>query len=217
MNKKNMLLLLTVLFMTLAITAVASAGQPETSTVYWWWEEEAGSAQIVRTPNGIHGNFSSSLANDSGSAHGLAVTLWLVIFNNPAACGELCNDADLGNPDVMPDVLYATGNVIGHSETANLGFSRNAGDNSGSIANLFGLPTNDGEPWGLVDPMAAEIHYVLRFHGPTDAAQMPAQIQSYEGGCVFNAPFGYNFPAGSDDLYLGAGDCQDVQFAVNLP
>ena len=109
MNKNNFLLLLTVLLMTLAITAVVSAGQPEPSTVYWWWGDEAGSAQIVRTPNGIHGNFSSSLANDSGSAHGLTVTLWLVIFNNPEACGaERTQDwyqplPQLGAEDRGPD------------------------------------------------------------------------------------------------------------------
>jgi hypothetical protein len=127
----------------------------------------------------------------------------------PSPCGE----PDLFDPDVKPDVLYGAGNVVGGSENASFGYHRNAGDNSGSIADLFGMPTNNGEPWGLIDPQGAEVHYVVRSHGPKDPAEMPAQIDSFEGGCVTD----YLPPADSLDLHLGAGDCQDIQFAINQP
>ena len=115
----------------------------------------------------------------------------------------------------MPDVLYGAGNAVDDSEIASFGFHRKAGDNSGSIADLFGMPTDNGQPFGLKYPRTAEIHCVLRTHGPKDPMYMPSQIQTYGGGCVDFAPYGYLPPANSNDLYLGVGQCQDVQFAIN--
>jgi hypothetical protein len=161
---------------------------------------------------------STSLTNDVASAKGLAVTLWIVVFNDPSACATSpCTEADLFEPDVMPDVIYGNGNVVGGSERTTLGYHREAGDNSGSIAAIFGLPTNNGVPWGLLDPRGAEIHYVVRSHGPMVPANMPEQIHSFGGGCVFNAPFGYAPPGSQTDLQLNDGDCQDIQFAINQP
>jgi hypothetical protein len=210
-----------VLIAVLAITGIAFAGgaDKDSEPVVWWWDAAApvGSSTIVRNDNGISSTYSASLSNSVASADGLAVTLWVVVFNDPGACAtDPCTDSDLFDPDVMPDVLYGAGNVVDDSEIASFGFHRKAGDNSGSIATLFGMPTdNNGQPFGLKYPRSAEIHYVLRTHGPKDPMYMPSQIHTYGGGCVDFAPFGYFPPTGPNDLYLGVGQCQDVQFAIN--
>ena len=219
-NTKRSLLCTLVLVITFASAVhAAPADVSETGVGWWWGEGTGGTAKIVRTNKGISGNFSSSLANSVGSAEGLAVTLWLIIFNNPDECATSpCSESDLGNPAVMPDALYGAGNIVDDSEEASFGFSLKAGDNSGSIADLFGLPTNDGEPWGLIYPRGAEVHYELRLHGPRIPLEMPAQIKTYEGGCVEGfPPFGFPPPADESELKLGWGECQDVQAALNLP
>jgi hypothetical protein len=58
----------------------------------------------------------------------------------------------------MADAVYGAGNIVDDSEESSFGFSLKAGDNSGSVADLFGMPTDDGEPWGLIDPRDAEVH-----------------------------------------------------------
>lgn len=198
----------------------AGPAHVDTSDAYWWWFEHVGTAKIVRTDNGISGNIRVNVADHVPEPRGLTITLWVVIFNNPGECAtpNACgDDADFGNADVMPDVVYGGGNVVGASGRAAIGFHRKAGDNTGSISDLFFLPTDNGEGFGLRNPRGAEVHYVIRFHGPKDSAAMPEQIQSYGGGCVDWAPYGYPFPAGPDDLYTGAGQCQDVIFAINPP
>lgn len=225
MNKNRLVKVFLVASILVAVFAIsgivlADDGSADTDSndVFWWWGDLAGSSKIVRNDSGVSGNVSTSLSNDVANAHGLTATLWIVVFNNPGACATApCGEPDLFNPAVMSDVLYGAGNVVGGSEQVSFGFHRKAGDNSGSIADLFGMPTNDGEPWGLIYPRGAEIHYVIRSHGPKVPAEMPAQINSYGGGCVFDAPFGYLPPTGPNDLYLGVGDCQDIQFAINQP
>ncbi len=214
MSRKGLSIVL--LLLLLALTAVAGAASHSDATeVSWWWGDQAGSARIVRTGQGISGNVNSSLANDYVSAKGLAVTLWFVVFNHPSACATApCSEADLFDPDVMPDVLYAAGNVVGGSQKASFGYHRSAGDNSGSLADLFGLPTDEnGDSFGLIDPMGAEVHYVVRSHGPKVPANMPEQILTYGGGCEVD----YAMPSGPDDLHFALGECQDVQFAIFQP
>jgi len=217
----------------LLLVGSASAAPPDkdANVAWWWWqdpattmEDPAGTSRIVRTDKGISGNISVHLENDTGSAHGLAITLWLVIFNDPDECefgpGNCGSDADFGNPDIKLDVVYGGGNVVGASERATIGFHYKAGNNAGSIADIFGLPTDNGDSFGLIYPRSAEVHYVIRLHGPKDPAAMPEQIHSYGGGCTTGPlppPLGWPFPLDSGDLHLESGDCQDVIFAINEP
>lgn len=222
MKTRKMQAILSSFFLILCMGHYAQAAPADVDTgdAYWWWGDPAGAARIVRTDKGISGNISVNLANESGSAKGLAITLWLVVFNNPAACEKpyQCGDPDFANREVMIDVMYGGGNVVGASEKTTIGFHYKAGENTGSVADLFGLiKDQDGNSFGLISPRTAEVHYVIRFHGPVDPAHMPAQIHSYEGGCTEGfPPFGFPFPTGGpDDLYLGPGECQDVIFAIN--
>lgn len=222
MRLKNICALFCTMILMVSVAAVVNAAPADVdeNDVYWWWGDPAGSSKIVRNNKGVSGNLSASLSNSVGSAEGLAVTLWIIIFNNPDECETpyACGaDADFVNPAVMPDALYGAGNIVDSSEEVSFGFHKKAGDNSGSIADLFGMPTDEGEPFGLRNPRGAEIHYVVRLHGPMIPMEMPAQIKSYEGGCVDFAPYGYPPPANEGELRLGWGECQDVQFAINQP
>ncbi len=51
---------------------------------------------------------------------------------------------------------------------------------------------------GLIDSLAAEVHLIVRSHGEMIPMAMPAQINSFGGGCVINV-------------------CVDVQAAIHLP
>jgi hypothetical protein len=211
---------LMILMVSIATVVNAAPADVDENDVYWWWGDPAGSSKIVRNNKGVSGDLYASLSNSVGSAEDLAVTLWIIVFNYPGECetAYACGaDADFVNPAVMPDALYGAGNIVDSSEVVSFGFHRKAGDNSGSIADLFGMPTDDGEPFGLRNPRGAEIHYVVRLHGPMIPLEMPDQIKSYGGGCVFDAPYGFPSPLNEDELRLGWGECQDVQFAVNPP
>jgi hypothetical protein len=153
-------------------------------------------------------DFTSGVSIDSGVAvsnlvrtgHGVSMTIrtnmldpgtytnWFVIFNNPGACASFpCTGPDLALPAVNGSVLFATGNVVGESGNGGFAAHLSEGDTTGA---LFGP--------GLLDSRAAEVHLVVRYHGPVIPALMPAQINSFGGGCFVFA-------------------CVDVQAAVHLP
>jgi hypothetical protein len=142
-------------------------------------------SNLVRTNNGV------SMTIDTSDLDPGAYTNWFVIFNNPDYCAAFpCGEGDLDPGDgngVGSSVLFATGNVVDSSGLGGFAAHLSEGDTSGA---LFGP--------GLLDARAAEVHLIVRYHGPVIPALMPAQIDSVEGGCfVF--------------------DCVDVQAAVHLP
>jgi hypothetical protein len=164
--------------------------KPTTSPVYTFPDPPAvvvvgASSKIVRNNNGV-----TVTVNTSGLVPGSAVTIWLVIFNNPEECFEGCNIDDLGNPDVEADVIYGAGHVVGPNGTANFAAHLNEGDTGGS---LFPQPSP-----GLIDAETAEIHIIVRSHGPFDPGRIPEQIHTVEGDC--------------DETV-----CVDLQFAIFQP
>lgn len=157
--------------------------------------------------------FNSGLPIDSGVAvsnlvrtgHGVSMTIrtnklepgaytnWFVIFNDPLSCMTIpCGEDDLDPDDkngVGSSVLFATGNVVGASGKGGFAAHLSEGDTNGA---LFGP--------GLIDSRVAEVHLIVRYHGPVIPALMPAQINSVGGGC---GPMLF--------------DCDDVQAAVHVP
>ena len=139
------------------------------------------------------------------------VTMWWVVFNEPANCSDACGEDDIfvfEDDEMVIDengpvfnveqheaaqisVLGGTGNVIGDNGEGHFSAVLPAGPNPNL---LFGAT--------LLNPMTAEIHLVLRAHGPMDPATLDAAIISFNGGCADDFP---NEP------------CEDVQFAVHLP
>lgn len=116
-----------------------------------------------------------------------AYTNWWVIFNNPEACTDPCDLDDLFNLDqraaVQSSVLFGAGGVVKHTGVGHF------------VAHLEEgvLPTAPGQVGfgpGLLNAEGAEIHYLLRYHGPasSDPVILQKQISHIAGGCVNPAP-----------------------------
>ena len=173
-----------------------NAATSSSSNVYTFaGMNNVGNSTLVRNNNGVTLNLKTTSLNA-----GHAYTVWFVIFNNPEECGiqggEVspdvpCNLPDLFNPAVQGDVMYGAGSLAGGVGTATFAGHRAEGDLSGSIIGLFGLPAH-----GIIDARKAEIHFVVRTHGPKIPGKVREQIGSFNGGCPPN-------------------NCVDVQFAVH--
>lgn len=114
-----------------------------------------------------------------GLPAGHAVTAWMAVFNNPKYCATSpCTPADFANPDVDGSLLNTGGRVIGPDGAATYGAYRAVGD-------ATGWNPGSGTGNGLVDPLGAEIHVVLRSHGPAsaDPAVLAQQLSMFNGGC----------------------------------
>ena len=145
------------------------------------------SATILRNKRGVTTNF-----NATGLEPG-AYTIWVVVFNNRSYCGtEPCGEADLFIEAVEGDVLFGTGHVVGENGKGNFSSRLNENDESGSISDIFGLPMASG----LHNAQEAEVHLVLRYHGPAIPGKIDEQIHTYEAGC---------------------GDCEDILAAIFIP
>lgn len=165
----------------------------------------AGSATLWRGKNGIFLTFYSDALEPRHT-----YTIWWIIWNNPENCAVpgACNDPDFGNPvAVGVDVMYATGRVANRNGKAFFWAYLRENDDSGTINPLFGLPAAGG----LLDSKKAEVHAVLRSHGPIIPGELAAQIGSYEGGC--DDPFG--IPPFTE-IPDAPGECADI-FAAIFP
>ncbi len=154
-------------------------------------EVSGGFAQLTAEPFAVSMVFE---ANELTT--GDAVTAWWVVFNQP----ELCTDQVCGEDDVLPppgntaagvSVLYADGKVVDTQGKARFASILLPNDTTEAI---FGP--------GLTNPMGAEIHLVLRTHGPMVLELRSEQLSSLNGGCDPEPP---NTP------------CRDVQFAIFAP
>lgn len=178
---------------SLLYTLPAVADAPQTIDVYAPFGctvgvdcDVVGASQLVRSKSSVTMNIWTT-----GLDAGAAYTVWWVIFNDPAFCDGRCDGTDLGNPDVQGAVIGATGHVVGSTGTASFSASLREGDTRGDQP--FGLP---GDPGGLVDAMNAEIHLVVRTHGPVIPRRVYEQISTFAGGCDVNV-------------------CEDQQFAIH--
>jgi len=133
----------------------------------------------------------------AGGKNETAVTIWLVIINDPGACpGEPCMEEDIFGS--LPDnptkatVCYLTGQSVQANGRA-------------TFAGRFGEGTNyacffpDADPaYGLMDPDAAEVHVVLQEHGYAlkSGSGLEEQVSYFEANCT---------PA-----------CTDSQFTVHV-
>lgn len=161
-----------------------------------------GESTLNRNGNGVTINFKTS-----GLTPGYAYTLWWVIWNKPENCIEpgACTETDFANAlNVEVQLLYASGHVAGNNGKGNFSAHLKENDDSGSVHELFGLP-NFG---GLQDAKTAEIHAVIRSHGPKIPGLTNEQINSYEGGCSVNFPAFTEIP---DE----PGECGDIIASIH--
>lgn len=162
---------------------------PTQSSVHWLpasdepplSEVEGATAQLTRTNSSVAYTFRTN-----GLERGHVVTMWWVIFNNPDECenpiptiGANCDLPDLFNAAVMPSVMGGDGNLVGESgESTHAGHLR-----EGEITTFH--PAFVGSP-GLDDAMKAEIHLVLRTHGPAIPDMLAEMRSTFDAGCDVN-------------------------------
>ncbi len=129
---------------------------------------------------------------------GYAYTVWWVVFDEPTAC----TDYDCGSDDVAAAMAggpnLADLSIIGAADGSVIPASGNARyrgileKNDASQA-MFGD--------GLDNPATAEIHYVIRSHGPAIPGLIKEQTTTFNGGCL--------------EGQANAGQCVNVQFAIH--
>jgi len=128
-----------------------------------------GASWLVRSKHGFSGRIMSQVSDP-----GYAYTVWLVVFNNPEACVDGCNDEDLGSSAVQGAVFYGNAAISASDGVA------------GGVVNIDFNTVADGIPDGtfrlddlLPDPIfyqkglrrgngfGAEVHVVIDHHpGP---------------------------------------------------
>lgn len=180
-------------YAALMISFTANAAKVANEASYQFGTNEVvGSSTLLRSPSGVSFSFESYGPADGSALNGHMTTIWLVVFNKPEHCtpegGDnihpACSLDDVMNamsgginaPEI--DVLYGTGNIIGNGANAHFAGYRKVNDLNRST---FGI--------GLTDIDNAEIHLVLRSHGPLTSGygenmgNVAESIGSFIGGC----------------------------------
>lgn len=170
--------------------------------------EEVGTSRLVRSADAI-----TTRTNTSALVPRHVTTLWWVIFNNPEECSDgTCGADDLFEPtDAKPSCPYADGSIVGGNGDARYQDRLTVGEDRNScIEFLVGANEElEGEDHGLLNPEGAEIHVVVRSHGPLIPGKVPEMRSTFAGAC-------------EDFLEAGTvpdeqGECADLQFAVHAP
>lgn len=143
---------------------------------------------LVRTNNGI-----SMELTTSGLEPG-AYTIWFVVFNNPDACflgPDMCGLADedfeVGGPAGF-GFTYAAGHIVDDSGEATF---------AGHLKTGAALLNDDLElDEVLENARTAEIHLIVRYHGPAVPGRIPEQIRTgeFDNPNVFDLQFAVNPP-----------------------
>lgn len=188
-----------------AAVATAQAGAPPSKTeadVFTlpdFAPVEGASSRIVRTDRGA-----SFGLRTSGLPARHALTLWLVIFNDPARCEtpDACDlvDIDPGSPaDVS--VIYGAGRVVGPEGKAN--FAGEIG--VGNIDRPSALPDDMQRLFGsgLTDPRGADLLLVAHDHTDVQPKRVAEQIHSFGVGCPDDDGFKCVDPQISYNSHLG--------------
>ena len=120
-----------------------------------------GHSELLRSHRGV-----TAFLETRGLERGHTYTVWAVIFNNPDACEGLCDSSDLASPDVDGASVFATGRLARRDQAT------------------FWIRLRVGD--ALIEPMKAEIHFVVRSHGPAIPGLVGEQTSTLNGGCPPN-------------------------------
>lgn len=138
---------------------------------------EGSSAKLTRSEDAV------SIKINTTQLPAGAYTIWAIIFNDPSECtagtgGFSCGPADVGNALTVPSVLWADGGVV---DETGVGHFRGAIEEG--MPPGFLIPV--GCQCGLVDAENAEIHAIIRYHGPLSEDPVLAELQltTPGGGC----------------------------------
>jgi hypothetical protein len=203
--------------------ATAAAGGPpeqETADVLSFADGAAVEGATARLTRGA--DTLAIRADTRGLDHLHVQTLWWVIFNHPEHCqfgegGAACGEGDLfdgpeGPTGVEPGCVYADGSVVGGNGHARFADRLTVGESRDSCIDFFVdlVPELEGADHGLTNPEGAEVHFVVRSHGPLLPGQVPEQRGSFAGGCQ-------TFLDAGATHVLEPGECSDLQFSMFLP
>lgn len=162
------------------VTAIVHEfGNPDGTPVMDPMDIEGSSGTLWRTTTGI-----SAVISTSELPAG-AYSVWWVIFNNPEHCAtpNACGADDLGDrtgDGVQASLVWATGAEV-------------LDDGIGTFRAHLPAGASREALWGpgLQNLEGAEIHAVIRYHGPVIPEIFVDQITTVGGGCdEFNQPTG---------------------------
>ncbi len=119
-------------------------------------------------------------------------TIWWAIFNHPDECTGPCDGNDFDNPKVDVTVMWAAALITDSEGVGNVTAHLAKGDPPAGV--FIGAGTGNG----LKKPMDAQIHAIVRFHGPPLTGMVDLQISTTGGGC---------------DVVV----CENQQVAIHLP
>jgi hypothetical protein len=149
----------------------------------------SGEATLTRTRDGLWVD-----QDVEGLTAGNAYSVWWAIFDNPRGCDGPCDPSDLGRRQAQASLVNG-GGFVAEGSTQFYGSHLSRHDVEGRHVQV-------GDPSGVDNPYGAEVHVVLRDHGPaeTDPANLAVQISTFSEFC--------NLPPGI---------CRNVSLAVFLP
>ncbi len=160
---------------------------------------ESGTSTLKRDADGVTATFEASDLPEG------AYTLWWVVWNNPSACAGIpCLEPDLFNSATNVDLGYATGAVVGTDGKCNMSVRLDKTELLAGFPLELGIASGNG----LIDPLTAEVHLVLRSHGEVVENLEEEMIRTFNAGCVGMAPQ-WGTP--------GPNECFDIQFAIHQP
>ena len=161
---------------------------------------KVGTSKLIRTEDQL-----GVKLHTTGLVKHQVITVWWVIFNNPEYCEDTpCGMPDLFDENVQPACLYADGDIVSGNGNSRYQGRLNIGDERDSCLDFFG-----GVDYGLQNPETAEVHFVVRSHGPLIPGMVPEMRSTFAGGCEEHLDPGITPEE--------PGECADLQFAVHLP
>lgn len=205
--------------LSLASSAVSAANM-STETVYQFGSNQVvGSSTLLRSPTGVSFSVETNGSGNGNALDGHMTTIWLVVFNEPQQCtpegssdghpacslDDVMNAMGGGVNEAEIDVLYGAGNVVGNGSQAHFAGFKKVNDLKKSTFSI-----------GLKDSKKAEVHLVVRSHGPLASGFGEAQgnvaeaIGSFIGGCG-----GIPWFADLGVIPTDEGQCNDIFYSVH--
>lgn len=190
----------------------AAAREPSSLRYFEDGHPAGGVSLLMRDGDGI-----SSKINATHLMPGAAYTYWWVVFNHPQNCSAPCGEDDIfinGDPmqglnvhqinDVGISVLGGNGEIANRGGRATFTGVLMEGD-AGDLDVVIGPGGIFDFPWLLEDAMTAEVHIVIRNHGPALSGDaLEGQLTTFAANCIGLDP-------------AGTFECRDEQFAIHMP
>jgi hypothetical protein len=192
---------------SMSLCWLCSGASAQSTTVDMVWlpgKEPAVGASILTR----HDDSVEMSVHTTGLEPGHVYTVWWVVFNNPDACSDECDENDVPmdapgykegqeppDPAVQASMIWATGLIVGADGTADFRARLEVGDTTSAVE--FGP--------SLIDPMNAEIHLPVRSHGRAVKGRVAKQISTKDGLCELTKPD------------PGSSKCLNVQVATHMP